>query len=84
MLQFATQLYFQVHPDSQSALEESPGLPRARPIARRQEHLDDQLQHLDFVGDYQWVEVAAQMRPRSLSRRMAPVQYEPAGSRKGK
>ena len=46
--------------------------PRARPMARGQEHLDHQLQHLDFARVPQCIEVAAQMQDRSLSRRMTP------------
>ena len=36
------------------------------------------------MGDYQWIEVAAQMRRRNLSRRVARVQYEPAWNPQGK
>ena len=54
------------------------GYPRARPIARGQEHLYHQLQYLDFARVQQWIEDAAQVRERNLSRRMDPVHYEPA------
>ena len=84
MLQFAFQLLLQVQLDSQYVLEGAPGLPRARPIARRQEHLDHHLQHLDFVGVHQWIEVAAQMRRRNMSCPMAPLQFEPAWNPQGK
>ena len=53
-------------------------LPTRASIARGQECLDHQLQHLDFARVHQWAEVAAQVRKRNLSRRVAPVQYEPA------
>ena len=58
--------------------KEPVGFPRARPIARGHEYLDHQLQQLDFARIHQWIEVAAQVRKRNLSHRMAPVQYEPA------
>ena len=50
----------------------SVGYPRARPLARGQEHLDHQLQHLDFA------------RVNRLSRRMAPLQYDPVRRPQGK
>ena len=64
--------------------KESVGYPRARPIARGQERLDHQLQHLDFARVPQWIEVAAQIRDRNLSRRMAPLQYDPAWRQQGR
>ena len=57
--------------------KEPVGYPRARRIARGQELLDHQLQHLDFALVPQWIEVAAQVRDRSLSRRMASMQFDP-------
>ena len=51
------------------------GYLRARLMARIKEYFDHQLQHLDFARVPQWIEVAAQVRGRNLSRRMAPVQY---------
>ena len=39
--------------------KEPVGYPRARPIARGQEHLCHQLKRLDFAGVHQWVEVTA-------------------------
>ena len=54
------------------------GYPRARPVALCQEHLDHQLQHLDIARVPQWIDVAAQMRDHNLSRRLAPLKYEPA------
>ena len=58
--------------------------PRARTIARGQEYLDHQLQHLDFARVHQWIEVAAQVRKRNFSHRIAPDQYEPAWHPPGK
>ena len=57
--------------------KEPVGYPHAHPIARGQEHLYHQLHHLDFARVPQWIEVAAQMRDHSLSRRMAPLQNDP-------
>ena len=54
------------------------------PIAQGQEYLDHQLQHLDFARVQQWIEVATQVRRRNVSRRKAPVQYEPAWHPQGK
>ena len=54
------------------------GYTRARPVALGKEHLDHQLQRLDFTRVHQWIEVTVKVRQRTLSRRMAPVQYEPA------
>ena len=39
---------------------------------RGKEHLDHQLQHLDFANVPKWIGIAAQTRDRSLSRRMPP------------
>ena len=57
-------------------LKEPVGYPRARPIARGQELLNHQLRHTDYANVPQWISVAAQVRDRNLSRRMAPIQYE--------
>ena len=65
-------------------LKEPLGYYRARPIARGQENSDHQLQHLDFARIQKRIEVAAQVRRRNLSRRMVPLQYEPARHRQGK
>ena len=46
--------------------------------------LDHQLRHLDFANVPKWISVAAQIRHCNLSRRMAPLQYEPAGSPQGR
>ena len=54
--------------------KEPVGYPRARPIARGKEYLDHQLRHLDCANVPQWIGVAAQIRDRNLSRRMAPLQ----------
>ena len=36
------------------------------------------MRHLDIARVHQWIEMAAQVRQRNLSRRMAQMQYEPA------
>ena len=54
------------------------GYPRARPIGRGKELLDHQLRHLDVTNVPKWIHVVALVRDRNLSRRMAPLQYEPA------
>ena len=64
--------------------KEPVGYPRALPIARWQEYLDHQLQHLDLARVHQRIEVAAQARKRNLSRHMAPLQYEHAWHPQGK
>ena len=64
--------------------KEPVGYPRARPIARGQELLDHQLRHTDCANVPQWLSVAAQMRDRNLSRRMAPIQYEPVWRPQGR
>ena len=60
------------------------GYPRARPIARCQELLNHQLRHTDYANVPQWISVAAQVRDRNLSRRMAPIQYEPVWRPQGR
>ena len=52
------------------------GYPRARPVARGKEFLDYQLGYLDHANVPKWIDVAAQIRNRNLSRRMAPIQYD--------
>ena len=64
--------------------KEPVGYPRARRIARGQEYMDHQLHHLDFARLHQWIEAAAHVRKRNFSRRMNPVQYEPAWHPQGK
>ena len=64
--------------------KEPVGYPRARPIARGQELLNHQLRHTDCANVPQWVSVAAQVRDRNLSRRMAPIQYEPVWRPQGR
>ena len=64
--------------------KEPVGYPRAHPIGRGKEHLDHQLRHLDFANVPKWIGVAAQIRDRNLSRRMAPLQYEPAWRPQGR
>ena len=59
------------------------GYPRARPIGRGKELLNHQLQHLDVANVPKWISVAAQIRDRNLSRRLAPLQYESAWSPQG-
>ena len=70
----------QVHSNPELLLEKNlwATLPRARPIARGQEHLDHQSQHLNFARVHQWNETVSQVRQCYLSRCMASVQYEPA------
>ena len=58
--------------------KEPVGYPRARPIGRGKELLNHQLQHLDVANVPKWISVAAQIRDRNLSHRLAPLQYEPA------
>ena len=60
------------------------GYPRARPLARGQEHLDHQFQHLDFARVPEWIEVAAQKRDRNLYRCMPLLQYDPVWNQQGK
>ena len=60
------------------------GYYRARPLARGQEYLDHQLQCLDFARVQQWIEAAAQVGQSNLSRRLAPVRYEPVWKSQGK
>ena len=64
--------------------KEPTGYPRARPIGRGKEHLDHQLRHLDVANVPKWIGVAAQILDRNLSRRMAPLQYEPASRPQGR
>ena len=64
--------------------KEPVGYPRARPIARGQELLNHQLRHTDYANVPQWISVAAQVRDRNLSRRMAPIQYEPVWRPQGR
>ena len=64
--------------------KEPVGYPRARPIARGQELLNHQLRHTDCANVPQWISVAAQVRDRNLSRRMAPIQYEPVWRPQGR
>ena len=64
--------------------KEPVGYPRARPIGRGKELLDHQLRHLDFANVPEWISVAAQIRDRNLSRRMAPLQYEHAWRPQGR
>ena len=54
------------------------GYPRARPIGRGKKLLDHQLRHLDVANVPKWIHVTALVRDRNMSRRMAPLQYEPA------
>ena len=58
--------------------KETVGYSRARPIGRGKELVNHQLRHLDVANVPKWISVAAQVRDRNLSRRMAPLQYEPA------
>ena len=60
------------------------GYPRARPLGRGKELLNHQLHHLDVANVPNWISVAAQIRDRNLSRRMAPLQYEPAWGPQGR
>ena len=60
------------------------GYPRARPIGRGKVLLDYQLRHLDFANVPKWISVAVQIRDRNLSRRMAPLQHEPAWRPQGR
>ena len=46
--------------------------PRAGPIGRGKELLDHQLRHLDVANVPKWIHVAALVRDRNLSRRLAP------------
>ena len=64
--------------------KEHVGYTRARPVARDKEHLDHQLQRLDFTRVLHWIEVTVEVRQRNRCRRMAPVQYEPAWKPQGK
>ena len=64
--------------------KESVVFPRARPIRRGKELLDHQLRHLDVANVPKWIHVAALVRDRNLSRRMAPLQYEPAWRQQGR
>ena len=64
--------------------KEPVGYHRARPIARGQERLNHQLRHTDYANVPQWFSVAAQVRDRNLSRRMAPIQYEPVWRPQGR
>ena len=64
--------------------KEPVGCPRARPIGRDKELLDHQLRYLDVANVPKWISVAAQIRDRSLSRRMTPLQYEPAWRQQGR
>ena len=56
--------------------KEPVGYPRARPVARGKEFLDYQLGYLDHAIVPKWIDVAAHIRNRNLSRRMAPIQYD--------
>ena len=58
--------------------------PRASSFARVQAYLDHQRQHIDSARVRQWIEMAAQVRGRNLSRPIAPVHYEPAWHPQGK
>ena len=64
--------------------KEPVGYPRARPIGRGKELLDHQLRHLDVANVPIWIHVAALVRDRNLSRRMATLQYEPAWRPQGR
>ena len=64
--------------------KEPVGYPAARPIGRGKELLDHQLRYLDFGNVPKWISVAAQIRDRNMSRRMAPLQYEPAWRPQGR
>ena len=64
--------------------KEPVGYPRARPLGRGKELLDHQLRHLDVAIVPKWIHVAALVRDRNLSRRMAPLQYEPAWRPQGR
>ena len=64
--------------------KEPVGYPRARPIGHGKELLDHQLRHLDIANVPKWINVAAQIHDRNQSRRMAPLQYEPAWRPQGR
>ena len=64
--------------------KEPVGYPRARPIGPGKQLLNHQLRHLDVANVPKWISVAAQIRNRNLSRRMAPLQYEPVWRPQGR
>ena len=64
--------------------KEPAGNSRARPIGRGKELLNHQLRQLDVANVPKWISVAARIRDRNLSRRMAPLQYEPAWRPQGR
>ena len=64
--------------------KEHVGYPRARPTARGKEYLDHQLRYLDCANVPRWISVEEQIRDSDLSRRMAPLQFEPAWRPQGR